>query len=248
MRTPIIAGNWKMHNTISESVDLVKQIHYGLSYPGEVDVIVAPVFTALADVARFAKDSYIEVAAQNIFWEESGAYTGEIAPGMLKEAGANYVIIGHSERRKYFGETDATVNKRLNAALQADLTPIMCIGETLEEREAGQVHDVLHTQLTAGLAGLTSASNLVIAYEPVWAIGTGVSATPEQAEEAHVIVRSTLAEIFDQSSADEIRILYGGSVKPANSKELLALPNVDGALIGGASLKADDFIAIIKSL
>ncbi|MCK4609046.1 MAG: triose-phosphate isomerase [Gammaproteobacteria bacterium] len=250
MRTPIIAGNWKMHNTIAAALELVKGIHYGLPWPGEVEVIVAPPTTAISKVADFLQDSYIQVAGQDLFWEESGAYTGEISGTLLQDAGASAVIIGHSERRQYFHETDATVNKKIKAALALQLMPIVCVGETLAEREAGQVTEVVRTQILEGLAGLTTAevTDLVIAYEPIWAIGTGKTATPQQAEDVHVIIRHIIAEQFGNDAADAVRILYGGSVKPANSKELLSLPNVDGALVGGASLKAADFIEIIKSV
>jgi triosephosphate isomerase len=249
MRTPIIAGNWKMHKTVKEALNLVKEIHYGLTNPGEVEVVVSPPTTALYKVAEFLQDSYIGVAAQNLFWEDAGAYTGEVSAPLLKEAGAKYVIIGHSERRQYFHETNATVNKKINAALAHQLTPIVCVGETLAQREANLVQQVVHEQITQGLNELTTqqADELVIAYEPVWAIGTGKTATPERAEEVHQMIRSILAQQFDVTTADKIRILYGGSVKPANSKALLALANIDGALVGGASLKAEDFIAIIKN-
>jgi triosephosphate isomerase len=250
MRTPIIAGNWKMNKTIDEALALVKEIHYGLATPPEAEIIVAPTFTALNKVAEFLHDSFISVAAQNIFWEDSGAYTGEISGLFAKDAGANYAIIGHSERRQYFHETNETVNKKIKAALKNQLIPIVCIGETLEQREANQVENVVQQQITEGLVDFTAADldKLIIAYEPVWAIGTGKTATPAQAEEAHIIIRKIIAEQFNENLAENMRILYGGSVKPANSQELLALENIDGALIGGASLKAHDFLEIIKSL
>lgn len=250
MRTPIIAGNWKMNKTIDEALALAKEIHYGLSTTPEAEIIVAPIFTALNKVAEFLKDSFISVAAQNIFWEDTGAYTGEISGLFAKDAGAEYVIIGHSERRQYFNETDETVNKRIKAALKHQLIPIMCVGETLEQREANQVEKIVHQQVIDGLAGFTAEklATLIIAYEPVWAIGTGKTATPAQAEEAHVIIRKIIAEQFGDELANKMRILYGGSVKPDNARELLALENIDGALIGGASLKANDFIEIIKNL
>lgn len=250
MRTPIIAGNWKMNKTIDESLALVKEIHYGLTTAPEAEIIVAPVFTALNKIAEFLKDSFISVAAQNIFWEDTGAYTGEISGLFAKDAGAEYVIIGHSERRQYFNETNETVNKRIKAALKHQLIPIMCVGETLEQREANQVEAIVHQQIIDGLADFTAENlaTLVIAYEPVWAIGTGKTATPAQAEEAHVIIRKIITEQFGVELANKMRILYGGSVKPDNARELLALENIDGALIGGASLKANDFIEIIKSL
>lgn len=248
MRTPIIAGNWKMNKTIAEAILLVKGIHYGLRFPGEVDVIVAPPITALHSVAEILKDSYIGVAAQNMHWEDSGAYTGEVSGQFIKEAGADYVIIGHSERRQYFGETDEAVNKKTKAAFKHQLIPIVCIGETLEERESGQIEGVINRQVTDGLSGLTGqeTSDLIIAYEPVWAIGTGKTATPDQAEEVHALIRGLISKEFGEETADAVRILYGGSVKPENSRELMNMKNIDGALVGGASLKAEDFIGIIR--
>lgn len=250
MRTPIIAGNWKMNNTIKESLELIKGIHYGYTSNGEIEVVVAPPFTALSKIADFLQDSYIKVAAQDLFWEDSGAYTGAIPGGLIKDAGADYVIIGHSERRQYFYETDETVNKKIKAALKYQLIPIVCVGETLAERESDQIETIIGKQLVVGLQGLTpqEIQDLVIAYEPIWAIGTGKTATPDQAEEVHVFIRNLIAREFNQESADKLRILYGGSVKPSNSKELLSLPNIDGALVGGASLKAEDFLGIIKSI
>jgi len=249
MRTPVIAGNWKMNKTIGEALELVRGLHYGLSWPGEVDVIVAPPFTALSAVAGFLERSYIAVAAQNLFWEESGAYTGEIAAGLLKDAGADYVIIGHSERRQYFSETDETVNRRIKAALKHALTPIVCVGETLEQREAGRVSEVIEEQIQGGLSGLTAqeVSSLIVAYEPVWAIGTGRTASPDQAQEVHALIRGLLSQAFGPEAADSVRIQYGGSVNPKNSRELLSRADIDGALVGGASLKAQDFIEIIRS-
>ena len=248
MRTKIIAGNWKMYKTIAEALELVKTLHYGCQC-NATEVIVSPPATALPKVAEFLKDSYIKVAAQDLFWEDFGAYTGALSAPLLKDAGAEYVIIGHSERRQYFGETNETVNKKIKAALKHTLIPIICIGETLTEREAGQVGEVLATQITNGLAGLTEKeiADSVVAYEPVWAIGTGKTASPAEAEEAHVIIRQLITKQFGNDAANKLRILYGGSVKPANSKELLSLENIDGALVGGASLNAKDFIEIIKS-
>lgn len=249
-RVPIIAGNWKMHLTGDQALDLVDHIRLNLPSPGEVDIIVAPSYLCLERVARQLQSSYIGVAAQNMHYEDNGAYTGECSGPQIKRAGADYVIIGHSERRQYFAETDETVNKKIKAAFANQLIPILCIGETLEQREKKFVSEIIETQLRCGLAGLSheNATQLVIAYEPVWAIGTGKTATPEQVEDVHLIIRSQLKATFDTPVAEAVRILYGGSVKPANSKGLLALPNVDGALIGGASLKAADFIAIINSL
>jgi triosephosphate isomerase (TIM) len=248
-RTPIIAGNWKMNNTIEEGLELVKAIHYGINYPTKAEIVVAPTFVAISKIAEALKDSFIKIAGQDLFWENSGAYTGAISAPLLKNVGAEYVIIGHSERRQYFGETDETVNKKTKAALAHALIPIVCVGETLGQRESGQVSDVVTFQVVEGLKGMTSTqvAGLVIAYEPVWAIGTGKTATSAQAEEVHVIIRDVLAKEFGKDAAQKTRILYGGSVKPSNSKELLSLENIDGALVGGASLKAADFIGIIQS-
>ena len=249
MRTPVIAGNWKMNNTIAAATELVNGIHFGHRWPGNVDVIVAPPLTAFSDVVKILKDSYISVAAQNIHWESSGAFTGEVSAEMIKAAGADYVIIGHSERRQFFGETDETVNMKTRAAIENDLVPIVCCGETLEEREGNKVDAVIERQITEGLSGLTENEvfDLIIAYEPIWAIGTGKTATPDQAEEVHALIRNLISRSFGTEAAEKVRILYGGSVKPSNSKELMSLPNVDGALVGGASLKASDFIDIVKS-
>lgn len=249
MRTPVIAGNWKMNCTIESAVELVRGIFYGLRWPDNVEVIVAPPFTAIHDVADVLKESYIGVAAQNIHWEDSGAFTGEISGHFAKNAGADYAIIGHSERRQFFGETDETVNKKIGAAIKNDLIPVVCIGETLDEREENRVTEVISAQAINGLAGFSEneVAGMILAYEPVWAIGTGKSASPEQAEEVHSIIRGLILQNFGPSAADRVRILYGGSVKPENSGKLLSLPNIDGALVGGASLKVHDFIEIIKS-
>jgi triosephosphate isomerase len=249
-RTPIIAGNWKMNNTITDGVELVKAIHFGLGQcPPDSEIVVAPPFTALSKVADFLKNSFIKVSGQDIFWEESGAFTGEISGQMLKDAGADYVIIGHSERRQYFHETDDTVNKKVKAAIASELIPIVCVGETLAQREAHQVQEVITHQIVEGLKEISpnNVAASVIAYEPVWAIGTGKTASTAQAEEVHIMIRGLIALHFGQNAADKIRIIYGGSVKPSNSKELLAVPDIDGALIGGASLKASEFIEIIRS-
>lgn len=249
MRTPIIAGNWKMNKTIKDAIDLVDGIFYGLKSPGNVEVVVAPPFTALHSVAQRLKNTYISVSAQNMYWEEKGAFTGEVSGPFLKDVGCDYVILGHSERRQFFSETDETVNKKIKAALKVGLIPIFCIGETLSEREAGQVNEVIERQTVVGLQGLTPSevADLVIAYEPVWAIGTGKNATPEQAEEVHEFIRTLIADKFSVDAADRVRILYGGSMKPDNAKELLSKENIDGGLIGGASLTADSFIQLIKS-
>ena len=248
MRTPIIAGNWKMNMTITEALDLVKGIHFGLPQPGNVDVIVAPPFTAIERVSDFLKNSYITVAAQNMHFEESGAFTGEVSSRFIKEAGADYVIIGHSERRQYNSETDETVNKKIKSAFGHDLLPIICVGETLDERESNQIDAVIERQVRDGLSGITAeeAEKTVVAYEPVWAIGTGKTATPEEAEVVHLKIREILTDMFGTEVAKKMRILYGGSMKPSNCKELLNQPNIDGGLIGGASLKPEDFIELIK--
>lgn len=251
-RSLLIAGNWKMHKTIAEALELAKQIHHGLH---DIDcsglgVVISPPYTALSEVAMSLQGSNVSVAAQDMHWEDSGAFTGAVSAPMLKDAGAEYVIIGHSERRQYFGETDATVNKKTHAALRHHLIPIVCVGENLSEREAGQFATVVINQLTLGLQGLNAeeVAKIVVAYEPVWAIGTGRNATPEQAEEVHIIIRNLLAQQFGTDVANKVKVLYGGSVKPSNSKELLALEHIDGALIGGASLKAEDFLGIINSI
>ncbi len=247
MRTPIIAGNWKLNKTIGEALELAKTLHQGLTST-KFEIVVAPPYTAINKVAEFFQNSPIKVSAQDMFWEDAGAFTGTVSAPMLKEAGAKYVIIGHSERRQFFHETDDTVNKKVKAALKHGLIPIFCLGETLTERESGKINEVITTQLAGGLRDLTATdiAQIVIAYEPVWAIGTGKTATPEQAEEVHVLIRETLAKKFGEV-ASKVRILYGGSVKPSNSKELLSKPNIDGALVGGASLKAEDFLGIIKN-
>ena len=248
MRTPVIAGNWKMYNTIEESRALVRGLKKEVAGVGGVEVIVAPVFTSIAAVVAEAHGSAIKVAAQNMHWEDRGAYTGEISAGMLTDAGCTHVIIGHSERRQYFAETDDTVNKKVVAALKAGLTPIMCVGETLPQREAGSTISVVATQVRGGLAGMAAGdvARIIIAYEPVWAIGTGRTATPAQAEEVHRAIRGILAGIAGAGVADSLRILYGGSVKPDNIDELMREPDIDGALVGGASLKADSFARIVK--
>lgn len=250
MRIPFIAGNWKMHNNVAEALALVKKIHHGLPWPGEVDVVVAPTFTALDTIVANLKTSYINIAAQNLATEEEGAFTGEISAPMLKDIGIKYVIIGHSERRQYFGETNAAINKKIKLALKHDLMPIFCVGETLEQRESSLVQTIIQQQLLEGLEKLTATEiePIIIAYEPVWAIGTGKTATPEQAEEVHQLIRTIITQQFGIPTAEKIRIIYGGSVKPSNCKTLLTQKNIDGALIGGASLKAEDFIAVINSI
>jgi triosephosphate isomerase len=246
-RMPLMAANWKMHFTADEAVALVKELNKGITRFDGREVVVAPPFTALAGVASALASSPIKLAAQNCHWESQGAYTGEISPPMLRHVGCDCVIVGHSERRQYFGETDESVNRKIVALIEVDLGCIFCIGETLEERQAERTLDVLAKQLIGGLKGLgeEQAGKLVLAYEPVWAIGTGHTASPEQAQEAHAFIRDNLAKRFDNAVANQIRILYGGSVKPDNVDELMAQPDIDGALVGGASLKADSFIRIV---
>jgi len=249
MRKLIIAGNWKMNKTSKEAMELVTLLKRDLSDINQVDMVVCPTYTALADVIDVLSESNIGVGAQNLFWEDSGAFTGEISGPMLTALGVQYVIIGHSERRQYFGETDQTVNKRLKAALGHNLKPIVCIGERLDEREADKTFDVIKTQINGSLADLspTEMSKVILAYEPVWAIGTGKTATPEQAQEVHKYIRELLKEKFGQEVADNTRIQYGGSVKPDNTKDLMGQADIDGALVGGASLKNDSFVQIIKN-
>jgi triosephosphate isomerase len=246
-RTPLMAANWKMHFTVDEAVALVEELNKGITRFDDREVAVAPPFTALAGVASALAGSPIRLAAQNCHWESQGAYTGEISPPMLRHLGCDYVIVGHSERRQYFGETDEGVNRKILALLEVDLGSIFCIGETLEERQAGKALDVLAKHLRGGLEGLDEeqAGKLVLAYEPVWAIGTGHTASPEQAQEAHAFVRDNLAKRFNNAVANHMRILYGGSVKPDNVDELMAQPDIDGALVGGASLKAASFTRIV---
>lgn len=249
MRKVIIAGNWKMHKTIGEAIDLVNLLKRSLYDIAEIEILVCPPFTALSDVHEVTLDTNIALGAQDCYWEKSGAFTGEIACAMLKDAGCAYVIIGHSERRQFFGETNGTVNKKVKAALAEGLKPIVCVGEKLEERKAGKAFDVIRDHVENSLAGLSADEmrRIVIAYEPVWAIGTGVNATKEEAQEAHRYIRGLLAKMHGDEVAKAIRIQYGGSVKPENIKELISQEDVDGALVGGASLKADSFIAIVKN-
>lgn len=247
-RLPFMAGNWKMNKTIAEAVDLVRQLKASLSGVTEVEVAVGPPFTALHAVHRELQGSSIRVAAQNLFWEEKGAFTGEVSPAMLKDAGCDYVIVGHSERRQYFGETDETVNRRLKAALVHGLKPIFCVGETLRERDEEKTFAVIQRQLEGGLKDLESKEfiSVVLAYEPVWAIGTGKTATPEQAEEVHRFIRGKLANMYSSDVAESIRIQYGGSVTPENVRGLMKQSDIDGALVGGASLKSDSFSKIVR--
>jgi len=248
-RKLIIAGNWKMNKTVAEALDLVADLKRDLAGVKEVDVVVAPPFTALSSVSKAVLDSNLRLAAQNMSENNFGAYTGEICAGMLKEFSVRYVILGHSERRQYQKETDALIAKKAAAAFAASLKPIVCIGETLAEREGNLTEKVLETQVRGSLAGLTKEQMVetVVAYEPVWAIGTGKTATTQQAQDAHAFIRSVLAKMFDDATAKKVRIQYGGSVKPANAKELMSQPDVDGALVGGASLEARSFADIIKN-
>ncbi len=247
-RTPLLAGNWKMWGTRGEAAALSTALTAVVGRTPGREVMIAPPFTAL-DVVRSVLDgSAIQLGAQNLHWEPKGAFTGEISAPMLVEAGCTYVIIGHSERRQLFGETNETVNKRLHAALAAGLTPVVCVGETLQERDADATVQVVERQVVAGLAGISPAAlaKSVVAYEPVWAIGTGKTATPAQAQDVHRTIREQLAKVADQHTADRVRILYGGSVKPDNIDSLMAEPDVDGALVGGASLVAEQFIRIVQ--
>jgi len=248
MRKKIIAANWKMNMTQAEASAFVSTFLLELREPTEVEVVLVPPFTAIAAVnAALGQAQHIKVGAQNMYWERSGAFTGEISPAMLRDLFVRYVVLGHSERRTLFGETDEIVNRKVRAAHEATLRPIVCIGETLEQRERGEVEKVLGTQLRGSLAGLVAKELLetVVAYEPVWAIGTGKTATADQAQEAHAFIRQTLAEICDEATADKIRIQYGGSVKPDNANKLMTQPDIDGALVGGASLDPRSFAQII---
>ncbi len=243
-RTPLIAGNWKMYKTIPEALALVKALLPHL--PKDREVAVAPPFTALYSVASCIKGTALKLAAQNVFWEREGAYTGEISPLMLKDVGCEYVIIGHSERRQYFGEVDKTVAKKVNSVLEEGLKPILCVGERLEEREKGETFEIVKKQLIGGLGNIQEIQKIVIAYEPVWAIGTGKTASPAQAQEVHKYLRHLVEEKWGREDSEKIRILYGGSVKPENIDELMQEEDIDGALVGGASLKAETFVKIMN--
>ena len=248
-RKLIIAGNWKMNKTVAEGVALVNGIKREVKDVKEVDMVVCPPFTALSEVSKAILDSNIRLGAQNMSEHNSGAYTGEIAAGMLKEFSARYVILGHSERRQFQKESDELISKKAVAAHAASLKPIVCVGETLAEREGGQMETVLLTQVRGSLAGLTKPQmeETIVAYEPVWAIGTGKTASAQQAQDAHAFIRSLLVKLFDETVARRVRIQYGGSVKPSNTRELMSLPDVDGALVGGASLEDRSFADIIKN-
>ena len=248
MRKPVIAGNWKLYKTSREAVDLITRLIPEVKNNRGVDIIVAPVFTSLANVKDAISGTNIMLAAQDCYWEDEGAFTGEVSPKMLLDAGCSHVIIGHSERRQYFGETDETVNRKIKAALKTGLTILFCVGETLAERDAEKTFEVLRKQFAGGLSGITKEEllKIIIAYEPVWAIGTGKTASDDQAQEAHAFIRTLLAELYDKTTSNKIRILYGGSVKPENIKGLMLQKDIDGALVGGASLKAESFAAIVN--
>jgi len=247
MRKPIIAGNWKMYKTPSETASLINELK-PLVKDAQAEVVVCPPFVCLPSAKEVLAGSNIKLGAQNMHWEEQGAFTGEVAPSMLKELGVEYVIIGHSERRQYFGETDEMVNKKVMSAAAHGFIPIICVGETLEQREQGITEQVVDRQTRAALKGLSSevADRVVIAYEPIWAIGTGKTASSEDANEVIGYIRKVVGEVLGSQAAEQMRILYGGSVKPANAAELMSMPEIDGALVGGASLKAQDFAKIVK--
>ncbi len=246
-RRPIIAANWKLHKTVAEAQQFVDELKAGVAALEGVDVVVAAPFTALYVMSKDLQGTSIHLAAQDLFWEDHGAYTGEISAPMLVDVGCSHVLIGHSERRQCFGETDDTVHRKVQAALTAGLHPIVCIGETLEQRQADQTFHIIETQIRSGLAGCNAdqVSRLVLAYEPIWAIGTGVTATPTEAQDVHRQIRHLLAEMWGEAAAQGLRVQYGGSVKPDNVAALMAEPDIDGALVGGASLEADSFIGIL---
>ncbi|HIE44356.1 MAG TPA: triose-phosphate isomerase [Candidatus Omnitrophica bacterium] len=248
MRRTVIAGNWKMHKTIQEATELVEKLKQNLIDVTGKEVVLCPPFTALSSVHEIIKDTHIKLGAQNIFWEAEGAFTGEISSTMIKEAGCEFVIIGHSERRKYFGENGAVVNKKIKLAFSSELSPIFCVGETLKERENGLAEETVIKQVNDGLVGIVEESleRLIIAYEPVWAIGTGKTATPEVAESMHRLIRSHLSQIYSSNLSDMVPILYGGSVKPENIDSLMHQEDIDGVLVGGASLESESFTRIVK--
>lgn len=247
MRTPIIAGNWKMYKTVAEGRELVAGLLAGLGEAADREVVVCPPYTALYAIGEQVAGTSISLGAQEVFYEAQGAYTGAVAPQMLSDVGCRYAIVGHSERRQFFGDTDATVNRKLRAALANGLRPIMCVGESKPQRDSGQAESIVTAQVRAGLVDVSAEqmADVVIAYEPIWAIGTGDTATSADAQAMHAAIRATLAEIFGDEVAQTVRIQYGGSVKPDNVDELMAQPDIDGALVGGASLKADSFLRII---
>ena len=248
IRRYLIAGNWKMNKTAGEGSELVREIHMEIGTQSDVGVVICPPFTALESCARVIEDSTVQLGAQNVYPKSEGAYTGEVSPVMLRSLFCTYVILGHSERREYFGETDAFINEKVVSSLESSLKPILCVGETLDQRESEETTNVIKTQLEGGLEGISAeqVENIVIAYEPVWAIGTGKTATPEMAQEVHSFIRSWLSEKFSPAAAGKIRILYGGSMKPSNAAELLAKEDIDGGLIGGASLQAKSFVELVR--
>ncbi len=248
MRVPLIAANWKMNKIISEARSFVEEMKSKVKDVEDKEIVICPPYTSLIAVKQAISNSNIELGAQNVFWEEKGAYTGEISVKMLKDIGCKYIILGHSERRKYFFETDGIINKKIKKVLEESVSPIFCIGETLEERERNITFDVLKRQLTIGLneIDINNVDKVVIAYEPVWAIGTGRTATPSQAEEAHYFIRNWVKEKFSEENSKRIRIIYGGSIKPENISDLMKCENIDGGLVGGASLKIDSFVNIIN--
>jgi triosephosphate isomerase len=247
-RKKIIAGNWKMNKSLGEAEDLANGIKLKLAEMSEVDVVLCPPFTALKSVSDVITNTSIKLGAQNMHWEAEGAYTGEVSTSMLRDLYCHYVILGHSERRQYFGETDATVNQKAKAALAANLLPIVCVGESLEQREADETADVIRKQVEQSLAGLGDGMcKVIVAYEPIWAIGTGLTATPEQAQDVHALIRKVLTEMSDENTAQSIRIQYGGSMKPANARELMSQTDIDGGLIGGAALDARSFAEIVQA-
>ena len=246
-RIPLIAGNWKMHLTVTEAVELGKAVAASSRGLTDREVMIAPSFTSLSAVAEAVAGSPVKVAAQNVAWEKEGAYTGEISPVMVKDCGATMAIVGHSERRHIFGENDSMVNQRIKGALEWGILPILCVGETLDERESNRTLDVLKVQVCEGLEGINAddMKNVVIAYEPVWAIGTGKTASSDQAQEVHRFIRDVIGDLYEKNLAQQVRILYGGSVKPDNVNELMAMPDIDGALVGGAALQSESFDKII---
>ena len=246
MRKPFIAGNWKLNKSPNETIALLEELKPLVAGVEDVDIAVMPPFTSINVATFLLKNSNIKVGAQNMYFEKSGAFTGEVSGDMIKELGCDYVILGHSERRTLFGDTDEMINKKLKVAFETGLIPIFCVGETLAEREAEKTFAVIETQVKDGLKGIADIQEMVIAYEPVWAIGTGKTATPEQANDVHVFIRGLIKDLYGEEKAAAIRIQYGGSVKPGNVKELMAQPDIDGGLIGGAALTAEDFAALIN--
>jgi len=248
LRKPIIAGNWKMNKLTSEAVELAREVKNKTGTIADREIVLCPPFTVLSSVKEVIKGSSIKLGAQNMYWEVRGAYTGEVSPTMLKDIGCNYVILGHSERRQYFGETNKTVNKKAKIAFSIGLIPIVCVGETLQQREKGETLTVIEEQVKTGLSGLTKeeSKGLVVAYEPVWAIGTGKTATPEEAEEVQRFIRKLLGQMFGKENAQAIRILYGGSINPDNISVLMSCEDIDGGLIGGASLNVESFLKVVR--